>query len=162
MSNKPKRRKRPLLGLLQASVLALVCVCVAAEYIESRDGHWLIHQQWPHLHPLLAPLVLGPAIAFWWFYFAYYWRGHSLSRRNCGRNQKPVVLGHSLARSPPLVHFLLDDGPGVKTQLTTNRMIPLFSVPTRWRIWEDSKFSRYAISPRQIRKSGTLTKFRGK
>jgi hypothetical protein len=58
-------------------MLALVCVCIAAEFIESRDGHWLIHNQWPHLDPLLAPVVLGPAIAFWWFYFTYHWRGRA-------------------------------------------------------------------------------------
>jgi hypothetical protein len=58
-------------------MLALLCVCVAAEFIECRDGHWLIHDQWPHLDPLLAPVVLGPAVAFWWFYFTYHWRGRA-------------------------------------------------------------------------------------
>jgi hypothetical protein len=77
MNQTPNGKKRWLFGLIRASVLALACVCVAAEFIEARGGPWPIHTRWPHLDPLFAPIVLGPAIAFWWFFFTYHWRGRA-------------------------------------------------------------------------------------
>jgi hypothetical protein len=66
-----------LRGLLGAASLAAVCVCVSAVIIEWKDSP-PIHNQWPHLHPLLATIVLTPAVAFWWYYFTYHWRGRAL------------------------------------------------------------------------------------
>jgi hypothetical protein len=67
--------KQRIRGVIGAGLLAVVCVCVSAVIIGWKDGPGPIHYRWPHLDPLLAPVVLGPAVVFWWYYFTYHWRG---------------------------------------------------------------------------------------
>ena len=76
MTDKPNW-KRQLRGLIAAILLAAACVCVSAAYIAWMDRP-PIYYRWPHLDPLSAPLALVPAVAFWWFYFTYHWRGRAL------------------------------------------------------------------------------------
>ena len=69
--------KRWMRGLIAASLLAAVCVCVSALFIAWKDRP-PIYYRWPHSDPLIATLVLTPAFAFWWYYFTHHWRGRAL------------------------------------------------------------------------------------
>src|ERR1700722_13088048 len=77
MTDKPNWKQR-LRGVIGAGLLAAVCVYLSAALIAWEDSPASIHYRWPHLDPLLAPVVLGPAVAFWWYYFTYHWRGRAL------------------------------------------------------------------------------------
>jgi hypothetical protein len=72
--DKPNWKQR-IGGVTAAGLLDVVCVCLSAVIIAWTDGPYPIHNHWPHLDPLLATVVLGPAVASWWFYFTYHWRG---------------------------------------------------------------------------------------
>lgn len=71
-------RRRWIRGLIGAGALAIGCVCACAWIIEWNDAPQPIRNQWPHINPWLIIFVLGPAAAFWWFYFVYHWRGRVL------------------------------------------------------------------------------------
>ena len=70
--------KQRIRGVIGAGLLAVVCVYLSAACIAWQDSPAPIHYLWPHLDPLLAPLVLAPAVALWWYYFTYHWRGLAL------------------------------------------------------------------------------------
>ncbi len=88
MTNKPNWKQR-IRGGTGAGSLAVVCVCVSAVFIAWKDSPTPIHSQWPHLDPLLATVVLTPAIAFWWYYFTYHWRVAFLSEVAAVTIKKP-------------------------------------------------------------------------
>lgn len=78
MTHKPNW-KQWIRGLIGAVSLAFVCVCISAAIIVWNDSY-PIHNRWPHLDPRLTTVVLAPAVAFWWYYFAHHWRGRALLR----------------------------------------------------------------------------------
>ena len=85
--------KQRIRGVIGAGLLAVVCVYLSAACIAWQDSPAPIHYLWPHLDPLLAPLVLAPAVALWWYYFTYHWRGRRPSWRGCSSdNQTAAVL----------------------------------------------------------------------
>jgi hypothetical protein len=76
MTDKPDGKRR-LWGLIWACMLALGCVSASASIVEWTDRP-PIRAQWPHLDTWPTIVALGPALAFWWFYFTYHWRGRAL------------------------------------------------------------------------------------
>jgi hypothetical protein len=62
LTGRPHRNQ--IRGLIGAGLLAVVCVCLSAVIIAWKDGPYPVHDQWPHLDPLLATVVLGPAVLF--------------------------------------------------------------------------------------------------
>jgi hypothetical protein len=81
--------KQWIRGLIGASLLAAICVCVSAAFVAWKDGPWVTHYRWPHLDPNLATLVLAPAVAFWWYFFTYHWRAAFLSEVAAVTIKKP-------------------------------------------------------------------------
>jgi hypothetical protein len=76
-THKPTRRSW-IRGLIGAAALAIGCVWAGAWIIEWKDAPRPIRNQWPHMNPWLTMVVVAPAAVFWWFYFAYHWRGRVL------------------------------------------------------------------------------------
>ncbi len=65
-------------GSLGAAALAVGCVVASARIIEWKDAPQPIRSQWPHMNVWLVVAVVVPAAPFWWFYFAFHWRGRVL------------------------------------------------------------------------------------
>jgi hypothetical protein len=62
-------------GIVAAATVAILCVIASARIIEWQDYPQPIRAPWPHMDPLAMVAVLAPAGAFWFVYFARYWRG---------------------------------------------------------------------------------------
>jgi hypothetical protein len=114
MSNKPNWKQR-IRGVPGAGLLAVVCVCVSAVFIAWKDRPIPIHNHWPHLDPLLATVVLTPAIAFWWYYFAYHGRGVAILSEIAAVTIKKPRFWLYFALAIFVLCYLLMRQPGVRS-----------------------------------------------
>jgi hypothetical protein len=83
-------------GAVGAAVLTILCVAASAWIIEWTDRPQPIRGKWPHMAPLPMVAVLSPAAAFWFVYFARYWRGRARIRERW----RPADYWRSIAAYP--------------------------------------------------------------